>query len=366
MRKPPAAAKGQGVHDILSGEGRSDKLHHEDIEVGKPAVFGHKILTRDEIIAFGRAYDPQPMHIDEEAAKATPVGGLIASGWHTCAIMMRMLCDGPLGNIASQGSPGVEEARWRRPVRPDTVLTCRQVYTAKRDLASRPGVGAANITLELLDGQGEVLAWWRSIQLIRKRHPGAAQPAADRGSGAPRRPLASLWDSPPPPARTSRGMFFEDREIGETADFGRHTFTRDEIVAFAREFDPQPFHLDEAAAKASLFGGLCASGWHTAAMFIRGVVTHRLAGNAAGAAAPGERRPAYGPSPGFRELRWLRPVYVGDTIEFRSRLAEKIDMRSRPDRGILASEVQARNQKGEIVFSLVSQILADRREPYRA
>ena len=159
-------------------------------------------------------------------------------------------------------------------------------------------------------------------------------------------------------------MFFEDRQIGEVSDFGRHTFNRDEIIAFAREFDPQPFHLDDAAAKASLFGALCASGWHTASIFIREVVTHRLGGSSSSRAA-GKRQPVYGPSPGFRNLRWPKPVYVGDTIEFRARLAEKIDLKSRPGRGILASEVQARNQKGEIVFALISQILADRREPYR-
>ncbi len=337
------------------------RIHHEDIETGKPITFGHKVVTKQEVLAFGRAFDPQPMHTDEEAAKATPVGGLCASGWHTCAMTMRMICDGPLRNTASLGSPGVDEVRWTKPVRPGDVLSCRHVYTEKRDLASRPDVGISKITLELVDAKGDVLAWWHTNQLTRRRNPVRAP--APQANSRPRQPLVSLWDTPsPPPA--PRSMFFEDRQIGEISDFGRHTFNRDEIIAFAREFDPQPFHLDDAAAKASLFGALCASGWHTAAIFIREVVTHRLSGSAATHAAS-ERQPVYGPSPGFRNLRWPRPVYVGDTIEFRARLAEKIDLKSRPDRGILASEVQARNQKGEIVFALTSQILADRREPYR-
>lgn len=350
------------MQDNLSTDGRTDiRIHHEDIEIGKPITFGHKVVTKEEIIAFGRAFDPQPMHVDEEAAKATPVGGLCASGWHTCAMMMRMICDGPLRNTASLGSPGVDEVRWTRPVRPGDMLSCRHVYTEKRELASRPDVGISRITLELLDGKDQVLAWWRTNQLTRRRTPGPA-PAPQSGS-RPRQPLVSLWDASPPPP-PARSMFFEDRQIGEISDFGRHTFDRDEIIAFAREFDPQPFHLDGAAAKASLFGALCASGWHTAAIFIREVVTHRLSGSAASHGV-GERQPVYGPSPGFRNLRWPKPVYVGDTIEFRARLAEKIDLKSRPGRGILASEVQARNQKGEIVFALISQILADRREPYR-
>jgi acyl dehydratase len=307
------------------------------------------------------------MHTDAEAAKATPVGGLCASGWHTCAMMMRMLWEGPLQHTASLGSPGVDEVRWVKPVRPGDVLRCRHVYTEKRVLASRPGVGIAKITLELLDGEDQVMAWWHTNQLTRLRNPDAARAGPNPGPNPnrkpERKPLASLWDAPAPPDDPTRGGFFEDRQIGETTDFGRHTFTRDEIVAFAGAFDPQPFHLDEAAAKASLFGALCASGWHTGSIFIREVVRHRLAGSARNA-DPGERKAAYGPSPGFRDLRWPRPVYVGDSIEFRARLTGKIDLKSRPGRGILASEVQGRNQQGEILFAVTSQILVDRRRPY--
>jgi acyl dehydratase len=133
-------------------------------------------------------------------------------------------------------------------------------------------------------------------------------------------------------------------------------------VDFAREFDPQAFHLDEQAGKASLFGGLCASGWHTAAIYIRSLVLARQAASAA-PHAKGERLAVYGPSPGFRDLRWPKPVFVGDTIEFRARLASKRDLRSRPDRGLLVSEVQGRNQKGELVFVLTSQVMVERRVP---
>jgi acyl dehydratase len=320
--------------DHSAGLAPADKVHHEDIEIGKPITFGRKTVTRDEIIAFGRAFDPQPMHTDEEAAKATPVGGLIASGWHTCAMMMRMVCDGPLRHTASLGSPGVDEVRWVKPVRPGDVVSCRHVYTEKRDLASRPDVGISKLTIELVNATGDVLAWWHTNQLTRRRHPAPARPAVD-GSRPARQPIASLWDAPAPPPEPGRGGFFEDRRIGETTDFGRHTFGRDEIVAFAREFDPQPFHVDEAAARASLFGALCASGWHTGAIFIHELVTHRL--KRTRPPQPSERQAMYGPSPGFRNLRWPKPVYVGDAIEFRARLAEKIDLKSRPNRGILVS-----------------------------
>jgi acyl dehydratase len=302
------------------------------------------------------------MHTDAEAARATPVGGLCASGWHTCAMMMRMLVDGLLGRVASLGSPGVDEVRWRRPVHPGDVLSARYTVQQKRVLASRPDVGIAKVLVEAVDAAGGVPATWITNQLTRLRHPSA--PAAGAAPGAARQEaaLVDLWDGPAQPRRPD--VFFEDAAVGETVELGSHTFGREEIVAFARQFDPQPFHLDEEAARGSLFGSLCASGWHTAALFIRGIVTTRDAANAA-ALARGERLAVYGPSPGFRDLRWPKPVYVGDTVSYRARLLKKTDLRSRPHRGLLASAVQGRNQKGEIVFSVVSQILADRREPLR-
>jgi acyl dehydratase len=341
-----------------------DKLHHEDLAVGKPYVFGHKVVTRDEIVAFGRAFDPQPMHTDEEAAKASPVGGLCASGWHTCAMMMRMLVDGLFGEVVSLGSPGVDEVRWRRPVRPGDALSMRYTVQEKRVLASRPNVGLSKALVEAVDANGEVPASWLTNQLTRVRHPEPA-PAAHASSRA-KPPIPDLWpDLWDGPAEDGiDDGFFEERIVGETADLGSHTFTREETVAFAREYDPQPFHLDEAAAKASLFGDLCASGWHTAAHLIRGIIVTRAQANV-GAAASGGRRAVYGPSPGFRDLRWLRPVYAGDTVSYRGRLIEKIDLRSRPNRGLLASAMQGRNQRGEIVFAVTSLVLADRRAPLR-
>jgi len=175
-----------------------------------------------------------------------------------------------------------------------------------------------------------------------------------------RNPLVSLWDDTAITAQPYPDLYFEDRQVGQTTDVGGHTFTRDDIIGFARSFDPQPFHLDEEAAKASLFGGLCASGWQTASFFIHGVITTRQAANEA-ARARGVALGTYGPSPGFRNLRWFKPVFVGDTIEYRTRVADKVDLKSRPDRGLLVSEVQGRNQKGEIVFAITSQMLVQRR-----
>src|SRR5207247_251796 len=109
--------------------------------------------------------------------------------------------------------------------------------------------------------------------------------------------------------------FFEDIGVGEISDIGRHTFTAEDIKAFATRFDPQPFHLDEALAARSQFGRLCASGWHTACVWMRLLIDfHRREDE--GRRARGEAVAQLGPSPGFRDLKWLKPVYVGDTISY--------------------------------------------------
>lgn len=336
--------------------------YHEDLQPGTTFPLGERTLSKQEIIAFGRAFDPQPMHIDEEAAKHTLVGGLCASGWHTAAVMMRMTCDGILGRLASLGSPGVDEMRWKKPVRADERYSAHYTVLETRDLASRRDVGLSKITVELRDAAGDIAASWISNQLTRRRT--ALDPSgAPRTPAPPRASLADIWGSTGDAANARIDGYFDDRQVGETVAYPGYTFTREAIIDFARQFDPQPFHLDEAAAKASLFGGLCASGWHTGSVFILRVVQARLEANAQ-APATG-KLPAYGPSPGFRDLRWLKPVFVGDTIEFRSRLARKIDLKSRPTRGLLENDVQGRNQKGEVVLALTSQILAERRAPYR-
>lgn len=154
--------------------------------------------------------------------------------------------------------------------------------------------------------------------------------------------------------------FFEDIEVGHTTEFGAHTFTRDEILSFAKRFDPQPFHLDEEAAKNSLFGALCASGWHTGCIWLRLLVETRERTLAA-MKAEGKPVPKIGPSPGARDLKWLKPVYVDDVISYRATIAGKKDSRSRPDYGLVVSRHEGTNQKGELVISLQGSVLVERR-----
>jgi acyl dehydratase len=154
--------------------------------------------------------------------------------------------------------------------------------------------------------------------------------------------------------------YFEDIQVGDTYAVGRHTFSADEIKAFAQRFDPQPFHVEEAAGERSHFGALCASGWHTAVVWMRLMVDHRR-GMMEAARARGEPVAGIGPALGFRELKWLKPVYVGDTIEYQSEVVETRVSNSRPRSGLMTIRSTGVNQNGEPVISFVSTTLVERR-----
>jgi acyl dehydratase len=157
------------------------------------------------------------------------------------------------------------------------------------------------------------------------------------------------------------GLFFEEVEPGLAVELGSYHFTRASILAFAHAYDPQRFHVDEAAAKASPFGGLIASGWHTAAAWMKCYVATNDEGRAK-RAAKGEALPEHGPSPGFVNLKWLKPVRPGDTVSYRSTVTAKRVLSSRPDWGLVESLNEGTNQNGELVFSFGGRVLVQRRE----
>src|SRR5246127_4961484 len=147
--------------------------------------------------------------------------------------------------------------------------------------------------------------------------------------------------------------FFEDIRVGDFSELGSFTFTAENIKAFAVQFDPQRFHLDEEEGRKSLFGGLAASGWHVGSVCMRLLVdnTQRRAREAI---ARGEKVAVWGPSPGFRELRWIKPVLAGDTISFVSEVVSKRTSDSRPGWGVLQGRNTGTNQRGEEVFSFLA------------
>src|SRR3954447_18035725 len=154
--------------------------------------------------------------------------------------------------------------------------------------------------------------------------------------------------------------FFEEMEIGARRDIGSFTFTPELIRKFAAQFDPQAFHLDEEAGRKSLFGGLAASGWHVGCVCMKLLVADGKR-RAAEEAARGETVAVWGPSPGFRDLRWIKPVLAGDTITYASEIACKRTSSSRPEWGIVEARNTGTNQRGELAFSLLATAFVPRR-----
>jgi acyl dehydratase len=148
-------------------------LYFEDFPVGEVIVFGDRLVSAEEIVEFASDWDPQPFHLDAEAAKASQIGELIASGWHTGSLLMRMMCDAYLLDSASEGAPGVEDMRWLKPVRPGDRLSVKRTTLAARTSRSRPNLGIVDFQFEVTNQEGEIAMALKSAAFIRRRPEGA-------------------------------------------------------------------------------------------------------------------------------------------------------------------------------------------------
>ena len=146
-----------------------DRLYFEDFEEGQVFELGERTLTKEEIVAFATEFDPQPFHVDEKAAEGSAFGGLIASGWHTAAIFMRLYVDAVLHRAESMGSPGVEELRWLRPVRPGDTLSATLTVLDAVPSASHPGRGTVYFVSEVRNGSGEKVMSMKARGLLARR-----------------------------------------------------------------------------------------------------------------------------------------------------------------------------------------------------
>jgi acyl dehydratase len=144
-------------------------LYLDDFEPGQIIELGSRDVTKDEIIAFAKQFDPQPFHLDEALAAETIYGGLIASGWHTVCLFMRLLVDGLLSNAASMGSPGVDEVRWLKPVRPGDVLTAKGVIHEVIPSRSKPDRGVLRTTYEMYNQHGEQVLSMKGVGMFGRR-----------------------------------------------------------------------------------------------------------------------------------------------------------------------------------------------------
>lgn len=331
-------------------------LYFEDFPKGFVREYGAHLVTKDNIIEFAREFDPQPFHLDEEAGKKSILGGLSGSGWQTASIAMRLIYETILQDAVSLGSPGVEELRWLKPVHPGDVLRLRAEVLDARVSRSRPGMGILTWRFGVLDQNDQEVMWQRSLMMLGTRD---TPPLAPRTP--PERPAAAALPDFAPDFSTiddTNGVltgWLDDLVIGFRVETGSYAFTHDNMLRFARAYDPQVFHVDEEAAKHSFFGGLAASGWHTASACMSRLVATRSAYATEARRRNLPRTPA-GPSPGFRDLKWLLPVYLGDVISYSSTPLEKRNI-SREGWGIAFHRNEGINQNGDKAFEFTSSSL---------
>jgi acyl dehydratase len=149
-----------------------EERYFEDYIKGAVHRFGATLVDEAEVIDFATRYDPQDFHTDPVAARATPFGGLIASGWHTCGMMMRMYAENYLTKVASLASPGLDELRWIKPVRPGDVLSVRVTILDAVASKSKPDRGVVTSFIEVLNQADEVVMSMRAVNMIGRRNPG--------------------------------------------------------------------------------------------------------------------------------------------------------------------------------------------------
>jgi acyl dehydratase len=256
------------------------------------------------------------------------------------------------------GAPGVEEVRWLRPVLPGETVEAELKVIDVKESKSRPEMGLVRFETEVRNPRGEaVLGQTNWIMIGRRGHSWPPRALSRPDREAPR--------VAPPPATDVAALpiaspFLDDLEVGAVTELGAVTFEPDAIIRFAKAFDPQIFHVDPEAARQTAFGGLCASGWHTGSAWMRLMVDHRQRCRDE-AIRRGETPADLGPSPGFRNLRWVKPVYAGDTVAYRSTLTGARPSANRPGWGIASHRNSGVNQHGEEVFSFEGAVLWQRR-----
>lgn len=306
----------------------------EDFALGERFVYGGYRLGLDELLEFSRLYDPQPFHLDEAAARHTMLGGLAASGWQGCSILMRMMIDSWILDAAIIAGVGIKQNRWLSPLRPGARLEAATTVAEKFAARARPDAGMIvfDTILRDVDAGVEVLSQSLTLLISRKNPAGADEvPPPRRAIPAALEPIDDVVAALPEE--------FSKIRVGARAELGKTLFSAELIRSYAEKYDPAPFHVDEVAGKAHAFGALSAAGLHVASCWMGHFIAARKAHG------PFENRA----SPGFTDLYWRRPVLVGDEIAFSTQVVAKRET-SKPGLGLATSRNQGVNQHGEVAL----------------
>ena len=299
------------------------------------------------MLAFAAAFDPQPAHLDEEAARATPLRGLSASGWHTCALVAHHL-ETILADEANYlGTASVDELRWLRPVRHNDKLVAELERGSSVPCICEPAWSRCPAQVVVRNGLGEAVVRWSGQMLF-------GRPPHDRTAG-PRRPTSRCEVGRPRRTKVAARpgdhfiRYFEDVACGDEAELGSYTF------------DPRKVRLFEriVCAKPRLHAQGHVDDWNVVAACMRRIVDYyqRQAARLAAARHP---IPLLGPATGVKWLRWPAPVSIGDQINFRGWVEHKINVVGTGRWGLLVAGAEGRNRRGELVVSFYPQFLLER------
>ncbi|MEW5965128.1 MAG: MaoC/PaaZ C-terminal domain-containing protein [Pseudomonadota bacterium] len=317
------------------------------IGAGERVNLGTIVLGRGDIIAFATEFDAQPFHLDESAAETTLLGGLAASGWHTCTAVMSLLQRAASERGLALEPAGAEEILWLRPVRPDDALTATLVWGPRGCHACSERVGSFPIAIETINQGGDPVMRCRMDCLVRQAHVDAPLRVGDCPIRRAR------------PARASRRAgdhgikFFEDVAPGDEIDLGDYAFDRERIRSFRATYDGAPI------AVSSRNEALTASVWHVTAAWMHCIVRY-YAHHALQLSQRGRPVPILGPAAGVKHLRWHRPVGPGETISYRAWAERKIEIASHEDWGLLVVGAEGVNANGDPVVSFYPQMLLER------
>jgi len=301
----------------------------EDFPIGKSFEFGRYEVSASLLSSYAAAFDPRPDHpVPRESIEQAT-----ASPLQLCAILMRMNFDGWMRGTSARGAPGVDEVVLRQPVHAGDVLRCQVSVLQARVSQSKPELGLIQFRHDLMNSRSLVMTQTNFVMFGRRAH-------GEHGSEQRAQAKISTPSPAAPAATVAMPTTWTREALGKCVGLGTTTFSAESIIAFARVYDPQSFHVDEIAARTGPFGALAASGWHTASAWMRAFVDacHN------NGAVPGRLV-------AIRDLRWLRPICAGDSITWD---VTPLDLADDGSTTTLTSRNGGVNQHGDRVFDFLA------------
>lgn len=323
------------------------------VQDGEVLEFGRIRMSQDEIVAFAKVYDPQPVHIDDDAARKTLLGGLVASGWHTCTVIMELLQTAMASRVPEMAVAGAEEIVWMKPVRPGDTLQGFVTWTTSPPCTC--GTVARKAKVEVHNQAGAVVMRWSldcTFPVGPSNHDAASQSCTLRRGRA-----ARVTRHP----RSNAIRYFDEVMPGDEIELGDYTFADEDVAAFQSRYCPrsdteQSGNLDARPPGTSR---QVVPPWQITAAWMQCMVRY-YERESARLADLGRTAPLLGPAAGVRHLRWHAPIMSGETITFRGWAERKLEIASQPKWGLLVVGAEGVNMAGDTVVSFYPQMLLER------